>query len=155
MCAQSVPVVESHRERSNVSGFSRTAAPPKSSRGLDVLPEHDPHAIDILHTELANAIRLVRRLRCYLGSSIDDFFVVGINILDPLAQVDPTWAVFVSYEVNRGVVAPHHGVGVVAEIPRKSQSVAVERCRGRDIRDMQHRGALNELFRIRRWQRGY
>src|SRR5213594_3992770 len=125
---------------------------PKPSCVFDVLPEHDSYAVDVAHTELANSIRLVRWLLWNLGISIDDFFVVSVDILDPLEQMDATRSAFVSHEVNRGVIPPHDCVGVVAKIPRKAQQISIERCGGRDIRDVQHGCTLNELFGIRRRQ---
>src|SRR5262249_30786313 len=120
----------------------------KPSCVLDVLPEHDSYAVDVAHTELANSIRLVRWLLWNPGTSIDDFSVVSVNILDPLEQVDATRAAFAFDEVNRGVIAPHDRVGFVAKIPPKAQQISIERCRGRDIRDVQYWRTLNELFWI-------
>src|SRR6478735_2891548 len=117
-------------------------------RVLDVLAEHDSHAIDVAQAKFADSIRLVRWLRCNLGASLDNLPVVGINILDPLEQVDTTWTAFVLDEVDRGVIAPHDCVSVVAEVPCKPQRIAIERCRRRDVGDMQYWCALHELFWI-------
>src|SRR5204863_3162055 len=123
--------------------------------GLDVLAEHDGDAVDTAHAALADSVRLVGWRRRDRGATTDDFSVVGVNIPDPLEQVDTMWTAVVFHEVNRGIVAPHDCVGFVAEIPRKPQHIAIERGRGRDIRDMQYWRALKKLRRIRRRERGH
>ena len=55
------------------------------------------------HTKFANPIWLICRLRSNLGTPIDYLPEVSIDVLDPLEQVDATWAASASNKVNCGV----------------------------------------------------
>src|SRR6185503_11862167 len=80
-------------------------ADPNPSGVFEVLAEYDSDTVDVSHTELTNAIRLVGWLRGTLNASADDLAVVSVDILHPLKQVDALRTFFRSDEVNRGVVA--------------------------------------------------
>src|SRR5262245_44753741 len=69
--------------------------------------------------------------------------------------MDAARTALVPHEMNRGIVAPHDGVGFVAEVPRKPQHVTIERCCSRDLRNVEDRCALDKLLRVRRWWRGH
>lgn len=73
----------------------------KASAVLDVLTKDDAHTIEITQTKLADAIRLVGRLFGNVGPSIDNLFVVAIDVFHPLKQVDTTGTRIVFNEVNR------------------------------------------------------
>jgi hypothetical protein len=62
--------------------------------------------------------------------------VIGIDVFDPLEQVDATRGSIIPDEVNGRVFAPHDSVRFVAKIPREAQGVAIERRRGFDVRDV-------------------
>ena len=112
---------------------------------IDVLAEHNPYTVDVTHTKLTDPIRLISRLRGNLTTPTDDFLEVRVDILDPLEQVDAFWTPIIANEVDCGVVAPDHGVGVITEIPGKTQDITIERCCRLNICDMQYRCALNKL----------
>ena len=110
--------------------------PPNPSSVFDVLAEYDSDTVDVLHTELTNAIRLVGWLRDTLNAPADDLTVISVDILHPLKQVDALRTFFRSNEVNRRVVTSHDRVGLVAEVGCKTQHIAIKGCRSGDIRDM-------------------
>src|SRR5438067_2245692 len=117
---------------------------------IDVLAEHNAYPVDVAHTEFANPIRLICWLRSNVGASIDHFPEVRIDVLDPLEQVNALRALIASNKMNGGVIAPDNGVCFVAEVPGKTQHIAVERCRRLDVRDMQYGRTLNKLNGIGR-----
>src|SRR5206468_4435432 len=76
----------------------------ESSALFDVLTEHERDAVDVQHAEFADSIRPVCRRRCHRRAAIDNFSVEGVDILDPLEQVDATRTTFIFDEVDRGIV---------------------------------------------------
>src|SRR5437773_6377788 len=153
---------EGMQRRPNAVGLSPRAASPsavsRASHRLrrDRCPgKHDGHAVDVAYNEFSNAIRLIRRLHRDDRTATDDFSVVGVDILDPLKQMDAAWVSTVSHEVNGGVVAPHHRVSLVAEIRREPKHITIERGCRLDARNIQDPRALNELCRTGRWQCGH
>jgi hypothetical protein len=117
---------------------------------IDVLTEHNHHSVDVAHTKFANPVRLIGWLRRNVGTSIDHLREVRVDVLDSLEQVNALWALIASNKVNGGVIAPDNGVCVVAEVPGKTQDIAIERCRRLDVYDMQYGRSLNKLSRIGR-----
>src|SRR5205085_1030680 len=115
-----------------------------------VLTEHNAYSVDVAHTKFANPIRLICWLRSNVGASIDHFLEVRVDVLDPLEQVNALRALIASNKVNGGVIAPDNGVCFVAEIPGKTQHIAIERCRRLDVCNMQDGRTLNKLNRIGR-----
>ena len=103
---------------------------------FDVLAEYNSNTVDISHTELTNAIRLVLWLGDPVNASVDNLSVISVDILHPLKQVDAPGTFFVSNEVNRRVVAPHDCVCLIAEVRGKTQRIAIKSCCSDDIRDM-------------------
>ena len=51
-------------------------------------------------------------------------------------------------EVNCGVVSPDNRIGFIAEVPRESEHVTIERHRSRDVLNVEHWRALDKLPRI-------
>ena len=67
--------------------------------GIDVLPKHDGHVVDITETKLPNPVRLIGWLHCHDRTATDYFPVIRVDVLDPLKQVDAAWVATVSHEV--------------------------------------------------------
>src|SRR5882672_2590421 len=59
----------------------RTTHNQKTLAVIDVLAEHDGHAVDIAHRKLSNAIRLIRRRHSHDRTATDYFSVVRVDIL--------------------------------------------------------------------------
>jgi hypothetical protein len=51
---------------------------------LDVLPEYDSYAIDVLESEFSDSIGLVFRLRGNLRTAAEQFPIVSIEVANPL-----------------------------------------------------------------------
>src|SRR5437868_6251060 len=102
---------------------------------INILAKHDSYAVDIAYTKFSNSIRLIGRLPFNYRTATDYFSVISVDILDPLKQVDAACVSTVCNQVNRGVVAPHHRVCLVAEIPRKPQNITVELCGRLNVRN--------------------
>jgi hypothetical protein len=119
---------------------------------FDVLAEDDPDTVNVAYSKFTNSVGLICRPRSDFGAPSNQFFVIGVNVFDPLEEMDAAWASIISDKVNRRVVTPHNGVSFVAEVPGKTQDIAIEcRC-GFDVLDMEYRGTLNKLCGIRRWK---
>ena len=93
-------------------------------------------AADFDHAQRPDlGIDLARRLDD-VGAVIDHFPEVRVDVLNPLEQVNALRALIASNKVNRGVIAPDNRVGLVAEIPGKTQQAkgpAVEALDGLEI----------------------
>ena len=57
---------------------------------LKILSEDDRNAVGITDREITVVVRSICRLLDDLGSSINDFSVVGVHITKPLEQVHAT-----------------------------------------------------------------
>jgi hypothetical protein len=81
------------------------------------LSEDDRNAIEITDRKITDVVRSICRLLDDLGSSTNDFSVVGVHITNPLEQMHATGTAISSDKVNREVVPLDYGVIVIAIIP--------------------------------------
>jgi len=50
----------------------------------DILAEHDPDTVNVAYSKFANSVRLIRGSRGDFRAPSDQFFVIGIDVFDPL-----------------------------------------------------------------------